>query len=168
MPNLPDASLPILASLLSPATAAKAMLAIFGVIIIVASLHYASPTRLARVLSDAMNGLEKLYLEMAMAGLLGLLPSDDIHTVVSTMQLLRVEVGMLKTEALRNSKSWRASLLDFFTGRSVSLFRCIKEVKDFQTHLKILQEDHRHRTNSLPLSLATGVSRSARFRTLTA
>ncbi|KAJ7043785.1 hypothetical protein C8F04DRAFT_1073313 [Mycena alexandri] len=144
------------------------MLNIFGLLLIGTSLHYVSPARLMRVLSDAMSSLEKLYLEMAMAGLLGLLPSDDIHTVVSTMQILRVKVGVNQAETLRNFKLWCMSLSSFFAGRSVSLFRCIEEVKDFQRHLHILQEDHRHRTNSLPLSFPTGVSHStgtARFRT---
>ncbi|KAJ7028654.1 hypothetical protein C8F04DRAFT_1118799, partial [Mycena alexandri] len=132
------------------------MLSIFGLLLILTFLHYVSPARLTRVLSDAMSSVEKLYLDMAMAGLLGLLPPDDIHTVVSTIQILRVKVGLNQTETLRNSKSWRTSLSSFFAGRSVSLFRCIEEVKDFQRHLQILQEDHRHRTNSLPLSFPTG------------
>ncbi|KAJ7037223.1 hypothetical protein C8F04DRAFT_1092976 [Mycena alexandri] len=143
------------------------MLNIFGLLLIVTSLHYVSPARLTRVLSDAMSSLEKLYLDMAMAGLLGLLPT----TTFTPMQILRVKVGVNQTETLRNSKSWRTSLSSFFAGRSVSLFRCIEEVKDFQRHLQILQEDHRHRTNSLPLSFPTGVSHStgtARFRPLAA
>ncbi|KAJ7037390.1 hypothetical protein C8F04DRAFT_1092284 [Mycena alexandri] len=173
MPGLPNGSLSILASPLSPATAAKLMVVIIGLLLIAPSLYYASPTRLTRVLSDAMSSLDKVFVEVSAAGLLGLLSPEDMQTVVSTFQMLRVKVGMFQTDTLRNSTSWRMSLRDFFT-RSILLFRCIKEVKDFQTHLEepviqILQEDYRHRTNSLPLSFATGVSHptsTARFRSL--
>ncbi|KAJ7759122.1 hypothetical protein B0H16DRAFT_1720538 [Mycena metata] len=170
MPNLPDGSLSILASPLPPATAAKIMLAIFGLLLIVASLHYASPTRLTRVLSDAMSDLDKAFIEVTTAGLLGLLSAEDMQAVVSTYQMLRIKVGTLQTDALRNSTSWCTSLYNVFAGRSVSLLRCIKEVEEFQRHLQILQEDHRNSTNSLPLSFATGVSRStgtARVRSAT-
>ncbi|KAJ7759060.1 hypothetical protein B0H16DRAFT_1720482 [Mycena metata] len=79
--GLPDASLPILASPLPPATAAKVMLV---VILIAASLYYVSPTRLTRVLSVAMNKLDKVFAEVSAAGLLGLLSPEDMQTVVST------------------------------------------------------------------------------------
>ncbi|KAJ7759117.1 hypothetical protein B0H16DRAFT_629984 [Mycena metata] len=167
MPSLPDASLSILASPFSSATAAKIVRAIFGLLLIVAFLYYASPTRLTPALSDAMNKLDNAYGAVSAAGLLGLLPPEDIQTVVSTYQMLRVEVGKVQKERLCNS--WRTSLFSVFAGRSVSLLRCIEKVKDFERRLQLLQEDHRNKTNSLPLSFATGVSRStgpARFRFL--
>ncbi|KAJ7759115.1 hypothetical protein B0H16DRAFT_1885045 [Mycena metata] len=170
MPGLPDASLPILASPLSPATAANVTLCIIGLVLVVATLYYASPTRLTRVLSDAMSNLDNAFVVVSTAGLLGLLSPADMQTVVSTYQMLRVKVGTLQADTLRNSRSWCTSLCSLFAGGSVSLFRCIKEVKDFERHLQILQEDHRNRTNALPLSFATGVSHStlARVRTLAA
>ncbi|KAJ7759116.1 hypothetical protein B0H16DRAFT_1689078 [Mycena metata] len=136
MPSLPDASLSILASPFSPATAAKIILAIISLVLIVASLYYVSPTRLTRILSDAMNNLDKIFVEVSVAGLLGLLSPDDVQTVVSTYQMLRVEVGKVQTETLRNSKSWCTSLFSVFAGGSVSLVRCIKKVKEFQRHLQ--------------------------------
>ncbi|KAJ7759061.1 hypothetical protein B0H16DRAFT_1885020 [Mycena metata] len=157
MPNLPDGSLSILASPLPPATAAKIMLAIFGLLLIVASLHYASPTRLTRVLSDAMSDLDKVFIEVTTAGLLGLLSAEDMQAVVWTYQMLRIEVGTLQSDALRNSTSWCTSLYSVFT-RSKRLFRCIKQVRDFQRRLQVLQKDHRNKTNSLPLSFATGTN----------
>ncbi|KAJ7759093.1 hypothetical protein B0H16DRAFT_1534319, partial [Mycena metata] len=169
MPALPDGSLSILASPLPPATAAKIMLVVIGLFLIVAFLYYTSPTRLTRVLSDAMSNLDKVFGEVSTAGLLGLLTPEDVQTVVSTYQILRVEVGKVQAETLRNSKSWCTGLFNVFSGHSVSLFRCIEKVKDFERHLQLLQEDHRNKTNSLPLSFATGVSRStgtARFRFL--
>ncbi|KAJ7759072.1 hypothetical protein B0H16DRAFT_1534241 [Mycena metata] len=169
MPALPDGSLSILASPLPPATAAKIMLVVIGLLLIVAFLYYTSPTRLTCVLSDAMSNLDKVFGEVSTAGLLGLLTPEDVQTVVSTYQMLRVEVGKVQAETLRNSKSWCTGLFSVFTGGSVSLLCCIKDVKDFARHLQLLQEDHRNKTNSLPLSFATGVSRStgtARFRFL--
>ncbi|KAJ7759123.1 hypothetical protein B0H16DRAFT_1885050 [Mycena metata] len=170
MPNLPDASLSILASPFSPATAAKVMLAIFGFFLIVAFLYYVSQTRLTRALSDAMSKLDQVFAEVSTMGLLGLLPPDDMQAVVSTYQMLRVEVGKIQTETLRNSRSWPTNLSSAFAGRSISLFRCIEKVRDFETRLQILQEDYRNRTNCLPLSFATGVSHStpARFRNIAA
>ncbi|KAJ7759090.1 hypothetical protein B0H16DRAFT_1534306 [Mycena metata] len=169
MPALPDGSLSILASPLPSATAAKIMLVVIGLLLIVAFLYYTSPTRLTHVLSDAMSNLDKVFGEVSTAGLLGLLTLEDVQTVVSTYQMLRVEVGKVQVETLRNSKSWCTSLFSVFAGGSMSLLCCIKDVKDFARHLQLLQEDHRNKTNSLPLSFATGVSRStgtARFRFL--
>ncbi|KAJ7759098.1 hypothetical protein B0H16DRAFT_1720518 [Mycena metata] len=158
MPSLPDGSLSILASPLPPATAAKIILVAIGLLLIVTLLYYASPTRLTRVLSDAMSNLHKVFREVSSAGLLGLLTPEDIQTVVSTYQMLRVEVGQVQKETRRNSTSWGTSLSSVFAGHSVSLFRCIEKVQDFERHLQLLQEDHRNQTNSLPLSFATGVS----------
>ncbi|KAJ7759063.1 hypothetical protein B0H16DRAFT_1456964 [Mycena metata] len=154
--GLPDGSLPILASPLPPATAAKVMLVVIGLLLIAASLYYVSPTRLTRVLSDAMKKLDKVFVEVSVAGLLGLLSPEDTQTVISTYQMLRVEVGKVQAQTLHTSTSWRSGLFNFFTC-STRLFRCIKQVKGFQTHLQILQEDHRNRTNSLALSFVASV-----------
>ncbi|KAJ7716113.1 hypothetical protein B0H16DRAFT_1741447 [Mycena metata] len=169
--GLPEASLPILASPLSPATAGKVMVVIVGLLLIAGAIHYTSPDRLTRALSDAMSNLDKVFVEVSVAGLIGLLSPEEMQTVVSTYQTLRVKAGMFQTETLRNSTSWRTSLFNFDFMRSIPLLRCIKEVKDFERHLQILQEDYHNKTHSLPLSFATGVSHptvTARFRTLAA
>ncbi|KAJ7759076.1 hypothetical protein B0H16DRAFT_1819477 [Mycena metata] len=93
MPSLPDASLSALASPLSPATAANVTLSIIGLVLVVATLYYASPTRLTRVLSDAT---------VSTVGLRGLLSPEDMQILVSTCQMLRVEVGKVQTETLHN------------------------------------------------------------------
>ncbi|KAJ7759055.1 hypothetical protein B0H16DRAFT_1819457 [Mycena metata] len=154
---LPDGSLSILASPLPSATAAKIMLVVIGVLLIVAFLYYASPMRLTRVISDAMSDLDKVFIAVTTAGLLGLLSAEDMQAVVWTYQMLRIEVGTLQSDALRNSTSWCTSLYSVFT-RSKRLFRCIKQVRDFQRRLQVLQKDHRNKTNSLPLSFATGTN----------
>ncbi|KAJ7716112.1 hypothetical protein B0H16DRAFT_1741446 [Mycena metata] len=128
--GLPDGSLPILASPLPPATAAKVMLVVIGLLLIATSLYYVSPTRLTRILSDAMNKLDKVFVEVSTAGLLGLLSPEDMQIVVSTYHMLRIKAGALQTAALRNSTSWRWGLFNFFP-RSTRLLRCIKQVKDF-------------------------------------
>ncbi|KAJ7043787.1 hypothetical protein C8F04DRAFT_1073328 [Mycena alexandri] len=165
MPGIPDGSLSILASPLSPTTAAKVMLSIFGLLLIVTSLHYISPARLTRVLSDAMSTLEKVYADLVCTQLMGLLTADD----VARLRILQLEVGALRTETLIHSLSWRTTICAFLKGRSYTLYHCINEVKKMETRIKILEGEHRRRFSSGPL--ATGVSHptgTARFRNLTA
>ncbi|KAJ7043789.1 hypothetical protein C8F04DRAFT_1175539 [Mycena alexandri] len=132
MPGIPDGSLPILTSLLSPATVAKVTLYIIGLVLIIASLYYVSPTRLTRVLSDAMSNLDKLSADILSAGLLGLMTPDKVAAV-----------GMFRAETLLHSLSWRATICEFFKGRSLTLYRCINEVRDLETHIRILEQEHR-------------------------
>ncbi|KAJ7043779.1 hypothetical protein C8F04DRAFT_1229252 [Mycena alexandri] len=80
MPNLPDASLPILASPFSPATTAKVILCgMISLPLIGTSLYYASPARLTLVLSDAMSNLEKVYADMVCSRILRLLPCNEVE-----------------------------------------------------------------------------------------
>ncbi|KAJ7759042.1 hypothetical protein B0H16DRAFT_1534140 [Mycena metata] len=143
MPSLPDGSLSILASPLSPVTSTKVMIVITGLILIVASLRYASPTRLTRVLSDAMSSLEKVYTD-----------------IVCMLHMLQLEVGALRAQTLLHSLSWRATIGELLKGRSFTLYRCINEVRDLETRIRILEEEYRGRcrSGSVPSSFATGVS----------
>ncbi|KAJ7019783.1 hypothetical protein C8F04DRAFT_1146637 [Mycena alexandri] len=54
------------------------MLNIFGLLLIVTSLHYTSPAHLTRALSDAMGSLEKVYTDLVCTQLMGLLTADDV------------------------------------------------------------------------------------------
>ncbi|KAJ7759058.1 hypothetical protein B0H16DRAFT_1456959 [Mycena metata] len=130
MPALPDVSLPNLTVPLSPATSTKVMI---GLILIGASLHYASPTRLTHVLSDAMSSLEKVYTDLVCMQLMGLLTADD----VARLNLLQLEVGVLRAQTLLHSLSWRATIREFLRGRSFTLYRCINEVRDLETHFRV-------------------------------
>ncbi|KAJ7759047.1 hypothetical protein B0H16DRAFT_1534164, partial [Mycena metata] len=140
--------LPILASPLSPATAAKVMICVMGLGLVIPSLYYASPTRLMCVLSDVMRNLEKVYTDLVCMQLMGLLTADD----VVRLHLLRLEVSALRAQTLLHSLSWRANIREFFNGRSFTLYRCINEVRDLETRIRILEEEYRGscRTGSVP------------------
>ncbi|KAJ7759056.1 hypothetical protein B0H16DRAFT_1534188 [Mycena metata] len=142
MPALPDGSLPIIASLFSPTTEAKVVLVGIGLPIVGTSLHYASPAHLMRVLSDAMSNLEKAYADMIYVGLPRLLTAEEVQHLSSSLRILQLKVDKLRTEKLRNSLSWRATVGEFLGGRSVTLFRCIKEVRDLETRIRILECEH--------------------------
>ncbi|KAJ7759071.1 hypothetical protein B0H16DRAFT_1534237 [Mycena metata] len=169
MPGIPDGSLPILVSPFSQVTAAKVMIGIFGLLFIAASLYHISPARLTRVLSHAMNSLDKVSANIVSAGLLGLMTPDD----VAALSLLQSKVGALRAETLLHSLSWHTTICEFFKGRSFTLYRCINEVRELETRIRILEEEHRGRcrSSSVPSPFATGASHStgtARFWFLTA
>ncbi|KAJ7759057.1 hypothetical protein B0H16DRAFT_1456958 [Mycena metata] len=111
MRSLPNASLSILASPFSPATAAKIMQAIIGLLVIVTFLYYASPMRLTR--------------------LMGLLTED-----VSKLHKLQLEVCAFRAQTLVDSLSWRAAICEFFKGRSFTLYCCINAVRNLETHIR--------------------------------
>ncbi|KAJ7725956.1 hypothetical protein B0H16DRAFT_1593473 [Mycena metata] len=139
--------LPVLTSLVSAATAAKVVGAIVLLIVAVALGYYASPRRLSQVLSEAMEDVEDVYTDMISTDLFTLLSSKELEGVRSTMRMLRLKVSALQAETLRNSLSWRISIGEFFKGRSFTLYRCIDEVRDFETHINILKQEHRGRLN---------------------
>ncbi|KAJ7716119.1 hypothetical protein B0H16DRAFT_1614448 [Mycena metata] len=162
MPDLPDTSLPILASPLSPAPAAKVMICVMGLGLVIASLYYASPTRLMRVLSDTMRNLEKVYTDLVCMQLMGLLTADD----VARLHMLQLEVSALRAQTLLHSLSWCATICEFLRGRSFKLYRCINQVRNLETRIRILEEEYRGRcrSGSVPSSFATGVSVPAHRR----
>ncbi|KAJ7180824.1 hypothetical protein C8R46DRAFT_1070697 [Mycena filopes] len=157
MPGLPDGALTILAAPLTPATAAKIMLAIIGLVLFVVALRYGSPAYQTGILSAAMTSLETVFGEIAFAGFPGLAP-HDVQTLVSAMHLLRMQVGDLREQRLHNSRRWGTTLGEFFSGHSITLYRCIKEIKDLETRLKILQVKQRTTAFSSAVSQSTGTA----------
>ncbi|KAJ7722982.1 hypothetical protein B0H16DRAFT_1599669, partial [Mycena metata] len=139
--------LPVLTSLVSAATAGKVVAAIVLLIIAVALGYHASPRRLTQVLSEVMEDAEDAYMDMISTDLFTFLSSNELEGVRSTMRMLRLKVSALQAESLRNSLSWRISIREFFKGRSFTLFRCIDEVRDLETHINILKQEHRGRLN---------------------
>ncbi|KAJ7759059.1 hypothetical protein B0H16DRAFT_1456960 [Mycena metata] len=139
MPGIPDVSLPNLIAPLSLATSTKVTLCIMGLVLIIASLSYASPTRLTRILSNAMSSLEKVYTDLVCMQLMGLLTADD----VARLHMLQLEVGAFRAQTLLHSLSWRATIYDFLKGRSFKLYRCINAVRDLETRIRILEEEYR-------------------------
>ncbi|KAJ7180826.1 hypothetical protein C8R46DRAFT_1319145 [Mycena filopes] len=152
MPGLPDTSLPILTAPLSPATAAKILLTIIGLVLFALSVRYASPAHQTGILSATMASLDKVFGDVASAGFSSV-PPQDIPSILSaydnisllygvlhlhgSMQGLRVQVGSLREERLQNSRAWSATLCEFLRGRSITLYCCIRKAKDLETRLKV-------------------------------
>ncbi|KAJ7701363.1 hypothetical protein B0H16DRAFT_1483490 [Mycena metata] len=67
---------------------------------------------------------------MVCTGLPRLLTAEEVEHLSSSLRILQLKVDKLRAEKLRNSLSWHATVGEFLGGRSVSLFRCIKELND--------------------------------------
>ncbi|KAJ7180823.1 hypothetical protein C8R46DRAFT_1211126 [Mycena filopes] len=173
MPGLPDTSLPILTAPLSPATAAKILLTIIGLVLFALSVRYASPAHQTGILSATMASLDKVFGDVASAGFSSVPPQDIPSTLSAydnisllygvlhlhgSMQGLRVQVGSLREERLQNSRAWSATLCEFLRGRSITLYCCIRKAKDLETRLKIFQEKQRNAAFSSAVSQSTGTA----------
>ncbi|KAJ7759110.1 hypothetical protein B0H16DRAFT_1720527 [Mycena metata] len=90
MPALPDDSLPIIASLFSPATKVV-LVGIIGLPLVGTSLHYASPAHLTRVLSDTTRNLEKVYADMVCTGFSRLLTVEEVEHLSSSLRTLQLK-----------------------------------------------------------------------------
>ncbi|KAJ7180825.1 hypothetical protein C8R46DRAFT_1319142 [Mycena filopes] len=140
-------TLPILCtSPLSPSAAAKVTLGAFAVVCVGASLHYASPAYLKRVLSSAMDHLEKVYMEMASTGFTGL-SADDIQTIVS---------ACVPSQQHPNRET-------VLKGRSITLLWYIEEVKNFETRLKIFKQKQQNAAFSSAVSQVVGTAHLRRY-----
>ncbi|KAJ7846644.1 hypothetical protein B0H13DRAFT_1907674 [Mycena leptocephala] len=131
-PQLPDASLSILASDLPDNSATKFMVFVVAVIS-PALIYYLSPMRLARVLVAAIVATEKTYLEALETGLLS---ASDVHTA-EMLSTLELKASAIREGTLRNSLSLGSTLREFFAGRTFTLLRCIREVHELQTHIEV-------------------------------
>ncbi|KAJ6581709.1 hypothetical protein B0H19DRAFT_1061227 [Mycena capillaripes] len=133
MPSIPSTSLSILGSgELSSNPATEVVFMVVGVISAAALIHYASPMHLTRVLFTAMTDAEKKYLKAIETGLLS--ASGD-HTA-EMLSVLQLKVSKIREESLSNSRSSLKAFCGFFKGRTLSVIRCIWEVRDLGTHIK--------------------------------
>ncbi|KAJ6514969.1 hypothetical protein C8R47DRAFT_1275873 [Mycena vitilis] len=107
--------------------------------------HCASPVRLTRVLVNTIAVTENIYFEVLERGLIG--PSDALEP------MLQLKVSAIRDESLDNSRSNWKEFCSFFHGRSVTIFLCIREVRDLGTRIEILKEAQLREGN---LNLALG------------
>ncbi|KAJ7759066.1 hypothetical protein B0H16DRAFT_1534221, partial [Mycena metata] len=140
MPGIPDAAISTLASSIPPTMAVHATLGIIGLILIGASLQYTSPTRLARVLSAAMNSLENVYADAVYSGLLSVLPADEVDIVVSTYVVRTI------LSAVTHKTLWQSS-------KAATQGRKAPDRNPAQLQVVILEQEHRF-GSSIPLSVA--------------
>ncbi|KAJ6581752.1 hypothetical protein B0H19DRAFT_1251928 [Mycena capillaripes] len=133
MEDISGASLSIVASELPPTP--KTVFTIFAISGAAAFIHYTSPMRLTRVLVGAMAVTEETYLEALETGLLS---ASDVHAIGTLLSILQLKVSEIREESLDNSRSnWKACS-GFFKGRSLTILRCIWEVRDLETHIEVL------------------------------
>ncbi|KAJ7846411.1 hypothetical protein B0H14DRAFT_2584236 [Mycena olivaceomarginata] len=88
------------------------------------------PLRLADTLITLIAEAEETYIE---AHRMGILSAADTEMLA----ILQLEVSTVTESALRSSLSWRAALRDFLHGRTFTLLWWIREVKQFETHIKL-------------------------------
>ncbi|KAJ7931666.1 hypothetical protein B0H13DRAFT_1957094 [Mycena leptocephala] len=153
MPTIPDAPVSMLAGSALPNTTTNAILAaLIAPAMGAAFIHFASPLRLTGVLVAAIADAEKIYVEAQQTGLLSATETEALYT-------LQLKVSAIHEETLRNSLSWCTVLGDFLRGRTLSVLRCIREVKDFETRLKILKEAQLRERNFNPLESTVSLRR---------
>ncbi|KAJ7917569.1 hypothetical protein B0H13DRAFT_2322310 [Mycena leptocephala] len=138
MPGITEASLSILTSTLptridTSLNAVFAPLIIFGIVVVVVILRYASPLHLTRVLVIAITVAEKTYIDAIETGLLSL---SDMHTA-EMLSSLQLKVSDIREVTLRNSLSWRTAQLEVLKGCTLILLRCICEVRNLEAHIEV-------------------------------
>ncbi|KAJ7281286.1 hypothetical protein C8J57DRAFT_1558774 [Mycena rebaudengoi] len=141
MSSIGETSLSFLSSILSNSTANT----IIGASILTGTTalvtHHISPTRLTRVLVTLMHETDTLYIRAVEAGLV---PSDVDADALFKLQL---KCSELHEERLRNSLSTWKMLAEFFRGRSLALYCCIKDVQDLKTRIEISKEEQLRNLN---------------------
>ncbi|KAJ7491981.1 hypothetical protein FB451DRAFT_1551433 [Mycena latifolia] len=137
MSSLSETSLSLFASAPPPtSTPTNILLGALSLIATAYIVHYASPTRLTRVLVATIAETEKTYLEALEAGVL---PKSDADTA-TTLTSLQIKVSSIRETTLRHSLSYRATLGAFLTGHSFTVLHCIRDVRRLETHIEILKE----------------------------
>ncbi|KAJ6518955.1 hypothetical protein C8R45DRAFT_1204247 [Mycena sanguinolenta] len=135
MSSIPEASLAFLTSNPS-STSTPWGLILTGVV--AAGLYYASPTRLTCVLVSALADTEKTYLTAVENGLL--CASTDVD-MAKRLSVLQLEVSALRETSLRSSLSHVSALCDMCNiHRSVTILRCLAEVRELGTYIEISNE----------------------------
>ncbi|KAJ7326337.1 hypothetical protein DFH08DRAFT_1027308 [Mycena albidolilacea] len=129
MAVITEQSVSTLTSML-PAKLLIAFLVIAGTTMIIYSML---PLRLADTLITLIAEAEETYIEAHRMGILSTANTE-------MLAILQLEVSTVTESTLRNSLSWRAALRDFLHGRTFTLLWWICEVKQFETHIKILKE----------------------------
>ncbi|KAJ7690457.1 hypothetical protein B0H14DRAFT_3532297 [Mycena olivaceomarginata] len=132
MPSLPEASLSIIASDLPVNLTLWAVGG--GLSMRIVAAYYASPQRLTHVLVDAMTDVKKKYLEAVKNRAL-----CDAHTA-ARFSNLQLEVSTIRKVSLHSSLSHYAMLCDFLKGRTFTVLRSLYKVREFETHIEILNE----------------------------
>ncbi|KAJ7917582.1 hypothetical protein B0H13DRAFT_1870248 [Mycena leptocephala] len=143
-PQLPDASLSLLASDLPDSSTTKFMIVVFVVAVIVPALiYYSSPMHLTSVLVAAIAATEQTCLKAVEMGLLSTSSVDTAETLSTCTNSLSISlyVSKIREATLRNSRSnWKA-FCGLFKGHVLTILLCIWEVRNLETHIEVSLQD---------------------------
>ncbi|KAJ7252617.1 hypothetical protein C8J57DRAFT_1351170, partial [Mycena rebaudengoi] len=135
MSSMNEASLSFLSSIQLPNNTANTIIGAFILTIVAALIiHNISPMRLTRALVALMHETVAIYIGAMEAGVI---PSD---VDADALFKLEIKVSELHEESLRNSLSTWKMLAEFFQGRSLALYGCIREVQDLKARIEISKE----------------------------
>ncbi|KAJ7252647.1 hypothetical protein C8J57DRAFT_1661773 [Mycena rebaudengoi] len=104
-------------------------------------IHHVSPARLTRVLVTLMHETDTMHIRAVEAGLV----FSDVDP--DALFKLQIKVSELHEESLRNSLSTWKMLAEFFRGRSLVLYQCIRDVQDLKTRIEISKEEQLRNLN---------------------
>ncbi|KAJ7252649.1 hypothetical protein C8J57DRAFT_1237999 [Mycena rebaudengoi] len=121
-------------------------------------IHHISPTRLTRVLVTLMHETDTMYIRAVEAGLV---PSD---VNANALFKLQIKFSELHEESLRNSLSTWNMITEFFRGRSLALYQCIRDGQDLKTRIEISKEKQLRNLNPTGAGTAAAWTISARRR----
>ncbi|KAJ7281257.1 hypothetical protein C8J57DRAFT_73309 [Mycena rebaudengoi] len=154
--NIDETSLSFLSSILPNSTANTIICASILTAATALIIHHISPTRLTRVLVALMQETDATYIGAMEAGVIPCAGDTD------TLSKLQIKASQLREESLRNSLSTWKMLAEFFQGRSLTLYRCIRNVQDLKTRIEISKEKQLRNLNPTGGAGAAAWTMSAR------
>ncbi|KAJ7300865.1 hypothetical protein DFH08DRAFT_1090417 [Mycena albidolilacea] len=135
MPSLPEASRSLLAA--DSAVNLTSWVVAGGVLLIGAGgFHYASPPA-PHACSLRSHGRRRKNIPQTVEN--GALSASDVHTR-KTFFSLQLKLFTIRQASLRSSLSHYATFCDILKGRTFSPLRCVHDVRELGTHIKILKE----------------------------
>ncbi|KAJ6518979.1 hypothetical protein C8R45DRAFT_918076 [Mycena sanguinolenta] len=149
MSTLPETSLSLLSQSNSTSPPWTFTGILFAISVAAAALNYASPTCLTRVLVSALAEVERAYLVGVENGLAFSADND----IAERLTVLQLKVSILREISLRRSLSIFSVLYDMFNiYRSISVLRCLREVRQMGTYVDIFNESQLRDITSAPES----------------
>ncbi|KAJ7252663.1 hypothetical protein C8J57DRAFT_1519974 [Mycena rebaudengoi] len=122
------------------------------------TIHHVSPTRLTHMLVTLMHETDTIYIRAVETGLV---PSD---VDADELFKLQIKVSELHEESLRNSLATWKMVAEFFGGRSLALYCCIRDVQNLKTRIEISKEEQLRNLNPTGAGTAAAWPMSARRR----
>ncbi|KAJ7617328.1 hypothetical protein FB45DRAFT_872772 [Roridomyces roridus] len=106
------------------------LLAIAILLLVGCTLQLLSTVRLTAMLVSNMRSAEEAYFGALEIGVL-----DDTHTEILVQ--LQFRVCEIRQQTLRNSRTLVGGLRELLKGRALTIIRCIRDVKLFETEIEV-------------------------------